>query len=206
MSHRALLLALALLLGACDLPLAFAQPAKPLGTLIFTPQERAELERARQDLAIVRPNAAPAPPPVTAVTVDGMMRRSDGTQSTVSTWLNGTNAASNAASRLVGQRPDGVALRADSAGSGGLRTLKPGQTLLPDGTIRDAFDNPDARLAALRSKTPVVIREVTETTRIETVAPPKLKQGKVKRTRAAKVPKTAKQSGAKAPTKKPSVK
>ena len=181
--------------------LALAQTAKPLGTLIFTPQERIELERAREDLAIARPNAAATLPPVTAVTVDGTIRRSDGTQSTLSTWLNGSNAAPTAVSgRLVGPRADGVALRAGDT----VRTLKPGQTLLPDGTIRDAFDHPDARVAALRGKTPVVIREITETTRIETVAPSKLKQAKVKRSRAAKAPKAAKKSGTKAPAKKPS--
>jgi len=71
---------------ACLALAASAHAAEPMGRLFFSPAERAALDEARrkpEPVVVIPP--APPPPPPEIVTINGVVRRSDGT---TTVWIN----------------------------------------------------------------------------------------------------------------------
>jgi len=122
-------------------PAATGAPARPivpasLGRLFFTPEERRRIDAGDA------PPASAVPPPASAgqagpaaaaereplpVRVDGVLRRSDGSQVV---WIDGSPAeggvtADGARARVLG---DGTTVQVRRPGSGATHVLRPGQT------------------------------------------------------------------------------
>lgn len=136
------LLALTAFIAAVPL----APAAEPLGRLFFTPQQRATLDTARKqkNRATIATEetqeAAPAPPVPETITVQGVVRRSDG-KSTV--WINNraVNEGGKAGSASVVRtdRPDG-SLTVHVPQAGRDVDLKVGQSLeIVSGTIEENY-------------------------------------------------------------------
>ena len=129
---------------------AAAVPAQGLGRLFSTPEQRVELNRARdrydptrQEVIIkqgkvVAPEVEAPPPPLPELMVNGLIRRSDGRSSA---WVNGTQLRSGEATA------DGIVLESDGqsvkfvlpSGSN-TSAIKPGQMLDPNrGEVRELY-------------------------------------------------------------------
>lgn len=147
---RGWLLALALCTGAA--------PARDLGRLFFTPEERAELDAARRaplvaadettEPAAAPPELAPDAPPVAAppLTVNGLVRRAHGPSTA---WINGAPGTPGELVQDDGRRlrigPDAVELGAAAARA----RVKPGQTYDPAaGRVVESFERAPADAAA----------------------------------------------------------
>lgn len=127
-----------------------AASAQGLGRLFSTPEQRVELDRARdrydptrQEIIIkqgqvVEPAVEAPPPPLPELMVNGLIRRSDGRSSA---WVNGTQLRSGEATA------DGIVLESDGqsvkfvlpSGSNTL-AIKPGQMLDPNiGQVQEVY-------------------------------------------------------------------
>ncbi|HMM74291.1 MAG TPA: hypothetical protein PJ986_01195 [Gammaproteobacteria bacterium] len=138
---------------------AGAAPARDLGRLFFTPEERAQLDAARRappvaaadeatepaappELAPDAPRAAASPP----LTVNGLVRRAHGPSTA---WING---APGTPGELV--QDDGRRLRigqdaVELGAAAGRARVKPGQTYDPAaGRVVESFERAPADAAA----------------------------------------------------------
>ena len=132
-----------------------------MGRLFSTPEQRVELDRLRNDpgageeAAPVVDATVPAPPPeperglpAFAVTVDGVVLRSDGHRVV---WVNGVEA------EVGGTTSSGVGIEGEPAPNGRLRirlpaggkrvVLRSGQTIDVNGRVRDAYERRSAASA-----------------------------------------------------------
>lgn len=147
---------LAGLIGVCDAedrppsaqtgaPAGAAPSAEPLGRLFFTPAQRAALDSRRVE-ALANANRPPAPPPTTApkasppqvVTLNGVVRRSDGA---TTVWVNGKPVAdrfhdADITSGSIGRESVGLNLA-----TGGRRVrLKVGQSVeATSGVVEEGY-------------------------------------------------------------------
>lgn len=123
-----------------------APAAEPLGRLFFTPQQRATLDTARKQKSRATiateetREAAPAPPVPETITVQGVVRRSDG-KSTV--WINSRavqeGGKAGSASVVRTDRPDG-SLTVHVPQANRNVDLKVGQSLeIVSGTIEENY-------------------------------------------------------------------
>lgn len=107
-----------LVLLTCTIPAAPAA-AETIGRLFFTPEQRATLDRLRQNPNLV------APPVSDTLTVNGLVQRNDG-ETTV--WINGVPQQMPATSRAKPAQPS-AAVPVTIPGSSTPARMKVGQTL-----------------------------------------------------------------------------
>jgi len=143
-------------------PMTDSHAQHRIGRLFSTPEQRVELDRIRNDPGVGEeaapvvdatvPELPPEPErglPAFAVTVDGVVLRSDGHRVV---WVNGVEA------EVGGTTPSGVGIEGEPAPNGRLRirlpangkrvVLRSGQTIDADGRIREVYERRSARSAA----------------------------------------------------------
>ena len=133
-----------------------------IARLFSSPEQRVELDRLREDLragVVAEPfhdgigqESQPAPEraaPALAATLDGVVTRSDGHRVA---WIDGVETA------VGGSTPAGVRVETVRAPGGRLRirvslgrtsaVLEPGQSIDPDGRVRNAYERRSRAVAA----------------------------------------------------------
>lgn len=127
--------------------------AEALGRLFTTPQQRAKLEQLRRapppapkPKVVVQPKVEPPPPPPTvpAITVNGVVVRSDG-ESTA--WVNGQSTVDGRVDvdnvQINPRRIKGLSVPITTPSNLPDVRLKPGQSYDPDtGTVVDIYQQP----------------------------------------------------------------
>ena len=142
-------------------PAGDARAQSRIGRLFSSPEQRAELDRLREDSGAGEVAApAPDPParesrpeterrtPALAATFNGIVVRSDGHRVA---WIDGIETAAG------GSTPAGIRIESERAPDGRLRVrvslgrttavLAPGQSIDADGTVRNAYDRRPAAVA-----------------------------------------------------------
>ena len=155
-------IAVAFACAACLLGASVSVHAQGLGRLFSTPEQRVDLNRARdrydpsrQEIIIkqgqvVEPEVEAPPPPLPELMVNGLIRRSDGRSSA---WVNGTQLRSGEATA------DGIVLESDGGSvkfvlpSGSdTSAIKPGQMLDPNvGQVKEVYKYMSAEERARRA-------------------------------------------------------
>ena len=156
----------AVLVGALPLPAPAtdAHAQSRIGRLFSSPEQRVELDRLRDDTGSGEAREpVPVPDPVGrvsrpepehgspafAVTLDGVVMRSDGHRVT---WVNGVEIAAG------GSTPAGVRVETEAVPGGGLRIrvlrggtgaiLAPGQSVDQSGRVRDGYERQSTAVVA----------------------------------------------------------
>lgn len=140
----------------------------PLGRMFFTPAERAALDESRRrPVAVAAPESKPLPPAPEYVTLDGVVRRSDGT---TTVWLNnrlleGKRTAEGLEVTAPKHTPAGrVTVRVPQAGRS--VDLRVGQQLeVTSGKIKERYQlTPTAAVAAPEAAAPMPETSATKPT------------------------------------------
>jgi len=127
------------------LALASRADEPPLGRLFLTPQQRAALDNARRNRVRAAAVAAaadkkPKPPPVQDVTINGVVRRSDG-ESTI--WVNGhpTDGETDDGMRVVASPGEDNSIVVREPQKGRKVRLKVGQRVdLTTGRVQENYE------------------------------------------------------------------
>ena len=163
-NRTGILVVACLVAGAFPLPASAgdAQAQSRIGRLFSTPEQRAELDRLRENPgageAVAPAPEAPAQetrtetgraPPALAATFDGIVARGDAHRVA---WIDGVETPAG------GSTPTGVRVESERAPDGRLRVrlslgrttavLAPGQSIDTDGEVRNAYERRPAALAA----------------------------------------------------------